>query len=195
MSSARFDPLRSLQMIPDRETLALRLAGLDDIPAMTALMSRAIETLQHGFLTPAQIALSHRYMGLDSQLVRDGTYFIAEIGGILAGCGGWSYRATLYGGDASAIARTPESLNPARDPARIRAMYTSPDFTRRGIGRAILQASEDAARAAGFTAAELMSTLAGIPLYEAAGYRRVEAVTTESVDGVSVPFERMWKAF
>ena len=171
----------------------IRLAGFDDIDAIKALMAVAIDTLQDGFLTPAQIALSHRFMGLDTQLLRDGTYFIAEIDGALAGCGGWSYRATLYGGDSSAVAREPVALDPARDAARVRAMYTAPGFIRRGVGRAILQASEDAARAAGFKTAELMGTLAGVPLYEACGYRLIERVQTDPVDGVSVPFERMGK--
>ena len=180
--------------MPDIETLIIRVARLDDLDAMRALMTRAIDTLQEGFLTPAQIALSHRVMGLDTQLVRDGTYFVAEIDGILAGCGGWSYRATLYGGDASDVAREPATLDPAHDPARVRAMYPSPDFTRRGVGRAILQASEDAARAAGFKTAELMGTMSGLPLYEAAGYRRIERIETDPVDGVSVPLERMRKS-
>lgn len=176
------------------DTLTIRLATLDDLEAMRALMTRAIDTLQDGFLTPAQIVLSHRVMGLDTQLVRDGTYFVAEIGGVLAGSGGWSYRATLYGGDASDVAREPAKLDPERDPARVRAMYTSPDFTRRGVGRAILQASEDAARAAGFTTAELMGTMSGLPLYEAAGYRCVERIETDPINGVSIPLERMRKA-
>lgn len=176
------------------DILTIRTATLDDVESMKALMTLAIERLQDGFLSPAQIALSHRFMGLDTQLVRDGTYFIAEVGGVLAGCGGWSYRATLYGGDASAVAREPARLDPAKDPARIRAMYTSPDFIRRGVGRAILRASEDAARAADFKTVELMGTLAGRPLYEAAGYRRIETVTTDPIEGVSVPFERMGKA-
>ncbi len=176
------------------ELLSIRTAGVEDIEAISALMTVAIAQLQAGFLSPAQIALSHRVMGLDTQLIRDGTYFVALMDGVLAGCGGWSYRATLYGGDASAVAREPVALDPARDPARIRAMYTSPDFTRRGVGRAILKASEDAARAAGFTTAEMMATLAGVPLYEACGYRRIEAVATDPIDGVSVPLERMTKA-
>jgi GNAT superfamily N-acetyltransferase len=175
------------------EPPTIRVATLADLEAMKALMTIAIDRLQDGYLTPAQIALSHRFMGLDTQLVRDCTYFVAEIDGVTAGCGGWSYRATLYGGDASAVAREPVALDPARDPARVRAMYTSPQFTRRGVGRAILQASEDAARAAGFATAELMATMAGLPLYEACGYRRIESVTTEAIDGVSVPLERMTK--
>ena len=171
----------------------VRPATLADIGAISALMTQAINRLQEGFLSPEQIAVSHRFMGLDTQLIRDGTYFVAAIGGEIAGCGGWSFRSTLYGGDASAIVREPAVLDPAHDPARVRAMYTSPAFIRRGVGRAILKASEDGARAAGFTTAELMATLAGVPLYEACGYRYVEATTTAPVDGVSIQLERMVK--
>ncbi len=179
--------------MPENETPTIRVAGFDDVEAITHLMTVAIDTLQSGYLTPAQIAVSHRFMGLDTQLIRDGTYFVAEIGGRLAGCGGWSYRATLYGGDASDVAREPAMLDPARDPARVRAMYTSPGYTRRGVGRAILQASEQAARDAGFSATELMSTMAGLHFYQTCGYRPVEPVLTEAIDQVSVPFERMRK--
>ncbi|WP_443750624.1 GNAT family N-acetyltransferase [Asticcacaulis solisilvae] len=180
--------------MPDSDAIRLRVAGLDDVEAIRGLMKVSIARLQKGFLTPEQIAVSHHFMELDTQLIRDGTYFIAEIGGVLAGCGGWSYRATLYGGDASLVAREPQRLDPATDPARVRAMYTSPDFIRRGVGWAILQASEDAARAAGFTTAELMATLAGVPLYERCGYRTIEAIATDPVDGVSIPLKRMRKA-
>jgi len=181
------------QPMPDNDLVTIRVAGLDDVAAITRLMTVAIDTLQSAYLTPAQVAVSHRFMGLDTQLIRDGTYFIAEIGGRMAGCGGWSYRATLYGGDASDVAREPVLLDPARDPARIRAMYTSPDFTRRGVGRAILQASEEAARRAGFSSAELMSTMAGLHFYQTCGYQAVEPVLTDAIDQVSVPFERMRK--
>jgi len=182
------------QPMPDNDFVMIRVAGLGDVAAISGLMTVAIDTLQSGYLTPAQVAVSHRFMGLDTQLIRDGTYFIAEIGGRMAGCGGWSYRATLYGGDASDVAREPVLLDPARDPARIRAMYTSPEFTRRGVGRAILQASEEAARQAGFSSAELMSTMAGLHFYQTCGYQAVEPVLTEAIDEVSVPFERMRKA-
>ena len=178
----------------DNEVITIRVAGFDDIDAIRQLMKVAIDRLQEGYLTPAQIAVSHRFMELDTQLIRDGTYFIAEIDGVMAGCGGWSYRATLYGGDDSAVARDPVKLDPTREPARIRAMYTSPDFIRRGVGRAILQASEDAARAAAFTTAELMATMSGVPMYEASGYQTVEAIATDPIHGVSVPLQRMRKA-
>ncbi len=172
--------------------LSIRPATEADIPAMRALMALAIDTLQAGFLTPEQVVASRAVMGLDSQLVRDGTYFAVEAAGALAGCGGWSRRATLYGGDHSAALRDDALLDPARDPARTRAMYTHPDFTRRGIGRLILRTCEAAAADAGFRRMELMATLSGVPLYHAAGYAAIAPVSN-IVDGVEVPLIRMGK--
>mgnify|MGYP002651211703 CR=1 FL=1 len=172
---------------------ALRWATPDDLGALAALMAASIERLQVGFLSPGQIVASRQVMGLDTQLIADGTYALAEEGGALIGSGGWSRRATLYGGDHSVDLRDPALLDPVREPARIRAMYTHPDHARRGIGRAILAFCEQAAAEAGFTAAELMSTMSGQPLYESCGYRPVEPVTAD-VDGVAVPLLRMRKA-
>lgn len=174
--------------------LTHRLATEDDLPALNALMTRAIEHLQDDFLTPEQVRASHKVMGLDTQLVTDRTYFLVEEDGQLAGCGGWSFRATLYGGDESVVAREPARLDPARDAAKVRAMYTDPAFVRRGIGRLVLELCEGAARAAGFSRAELMGTMAGVPLYRAAGYRGVEEVLSAPIDGVRVPLLRMEKA-
>lgn len=156
-------------------------------------MVRAIEHLQHDFLSPAQIAASHKVMGLDSQLVKDGTYFVIEEAGHIAGCGGWSYRATLFGGDDSLVARVPEPLDPLTDAAKVRAMYTDPDFTRRGVGTLLLALCEQAARYGGFSRVELMATAAGVPLYEACGYRAVEPLKHYPVDDVFVPLLRMDK--
>jgi GNAT superfamily N-acetyltransferase len=170
-----------------------RLATEADLPALHQLMARAIAALQGDFLTPAQVAASHQVMGLDSQLIRDRTYIIVEADGVIAGCGGWSYRATLYGGDDSVVAREPERLDPAVDAARIRAMYTDPAFVRRGIGRMVLTLCEDAARAQGFTRAEMMATLAGEPLYRACGWRPIEHIDSRAIGGVTVPLIRMGK--
>lgn len=172
---------------------SFRWAQADDIPAIAALMERAIATLQTGFLTPAEIAASRSVMGLDTQLIADGTYLLAEAQGRLAGCGGWSARATLYGGDHSQALRDAALLDPATQAARIRAMYTDPDFTRRGLGRLILSRCEVAAQAAGFRLAEMMATLAGEPLYRACGYQSIESVRSAPVDGVAVPLIRMGK--
>src|SRR6185295_12175910 len=144
--------------------LQTRLARLDELGALTALMDLAIAVLLKPFLTEAEIASSRTIMGLDSQLIRDGTYFVVEENGALAGCGGWSRRATMYGGDVSP-GRDPALLDPRRDAARVRAMYTHPSFIRRGVGRLILAQCEEAARAEGFTRAELGATMAGLPLY------------------------------
>ena len=172
--------------------LHCRLATEADLPAMREIMRLAIEELQSGFLSPEEIAASHAVMGLDTQLVKDRTYFIVEEAGAIAGCGGWSRRATLYGGDHSLDLREPRLLDPATEAARVRAMYTHPAFTRRGVGRLILETAEQAARAEGFSRTELMATLAGEPLYRACGYRQIER-TAAQVDGIDVPLVRMGK--
>src|SRR5262245_50786592 len=127
-------------------------------------MDAAISELQKPFLDNAQIQSSRTFMGLDTQLIDDGTYFIVEILGQIAGCGGWSRRVTLYGGDQTP-GRSAVLLNPAKEAARVRAMYTHPLHTRKGVGRLILSLCERAARSEGFTRAELMATMAGEPLY------------------------------
>jgi GNAT superfamily N-acetyltransferase len=176
--------------------LTSRLAGEQDLPALEAVMAASIAELQKGFLTPAQIAASRMIMGLDRQLVADRTYFIVEeaneVGPRIAGCGGWSRRATLYGGDHTP-GRDPEILDPAKDAARVRAMYTHPDFARRGVGRLILQLCEDAARAEGFTRLELMGTMSGRPLYESYGFEPIEDILDDR-GGEPVPLTRMGKA-
>lgn len=169
-----------------------RLATHSDLDALRTLMDAAISELQKPFLDERQIASSRAIMGLDTQLIDDGTYFVVEVDGELAGCGGWSRRATLYGGDESP-GRSPDLLDPSRDAARIRAMYTHPGFTRRGVGRMILSLCEQAARSEGFRRVELMSTLAGEPLYRACGYVAGERVNDDR-GGAAVPLVRMQKA-
>ena len=170
-----------------------RIASLDDLPALREVMRRSIETLQDGFLSPEQVAASHKVMGLDTQLVRDGTYFVIESEGRIAGCGGWSWRSTLYGGDESVVSREPHALDPATDAARIRAMYTDPDFVRQGVGRLVIKLCEEAAMRAGFRRATMMATMAGVPLYAASGYVEADPVITASIDGTEVPLVRMEK--
>jgi len=171
-----------------------RLATPADLDALRTIMALAIAELQKGFLTPDQIAASNAVMGLDTQLIADATYFVIEdTDGAIAGCGGWSRRATLYGGDHSKDLRDPALLDPAIDAARIRAMYTHPDFARRGVGRLVMALCEDAARAAGFARAEMMATLSGEPLYRACGYTPIEHVAAPGPDGVTVPLIRMGK--
>jgi GNAT superfamily N-acetyltransferase len=173
--------------------LSHRLARIDDLPALNALMTRSIEHLQHDFLSPEQVRASHQVMGLDTQLVKDQTYFIIESDGRIVGCGGWSWRATLFGGDDSIVAREPAKLDPATDAAKIRAMYVDPDFARRGIGTMIMTLCESAAREAGFATVEMMATLAGIPLYRVCGYTDIEAIEAMTREGVIVPLIRMGK--
>jgi len=168
-----------------------RLARREDVPALTALMEAAIAELQKPFLDPSQIVSSRAIMGVDTQLIDDGTYFVIEANGALAGCGGWSRRATLYGGDRS-LGRDARLLDPAQDAARVRAMYTHPSFVRRGVGRLILSLCEDAARKEGFTRMELMATVAGEPLYRACGFEPVEW-TSDDRGGAPVPILRMRK--
>lgn len=174
--------------------LTHRLARSADLDALRAVMALAIAELQKGFLDAAQIAASHNVMGLDTQLIADGSYFIIEERGTIVGCGGWSRRATLYGGDHSKELRDPALLDPATDAARIRAMYTHPDHARKGIGRRVMARCESAARDAGFARAELMATLSGEPLYLACGYTAIERVEALGPNGASVPLIRMGKS-
>jgi GNAT superfamily N-acetyltransferase len=168
-----------------------RLAVAADVPALTVLMDVAIAELQRTFLDDAQIASSRAIMGIDTQLIDDGTYFVVESDGDIAGCGGWSRRATLYGGNQTP-GRDSHLLDPTIDPARVRAMYTNPAFARRGVGRLILSLCEAAAAAEGFMRLELMSTLSGEPLYTAYGFRPLERLV-DATGGAAVPLVRMEK--
>ena len=154
-------------------------------------MDAAITELQKPFLDSSQIESSRTIMGLDTQLVEDGTYFIVETKGQVAGCGGWSRRATLYGGDQTP-GRNAVLLNRKRDPAKVRAMYTHPTYARHGVGRFILSLCESAARNEGFLKVELMATMSREPLYRACGYEAVEKIVDER-GGAPVPLLRMQK--
>src|SRR6187397_2629397 len=175
-----------------RGSLKHRLAQPADVDALRRLMDAAISELQKPFLDDRQIASSRTIMGLDSQLIDDGTYFVVEADGEIAGCGGWSRRATLYGGDTTP-GRSAALLDPATDAARIRAMYTHPRHVRKGVGRLILSLCEEAARREGFSRVELMATMAGEPLYRACGYEAVERIEDDR-GGAPVPMLRMAKA-
>ncbi len=168
-----------------------RVATEADIPALVALMDRAIAGPLAAFLSPEQVAASRRLMGIDSQIIADRTYFIVESDGVLAGCGGWSRRITEYGGDHTP-GRVPAPLTPGVDAARVRAMYTAPEFLRQGVGRRILDLCEAAAAAEGYDRVELVATLGGEPLYRAAGYGEVERFEDDR-GGVPVPLVRMSK--
>jgi GNAT superfamily N-acetyltransferase len=173
--------------------LSLGIATAADEPTMRVLMNRAIGELLKPFLPPDAVNASFEIMGLDSQLIADGTYFAVLDADTIIACGGWSRRATLFGGDHTA-GRDAALLDPARDAARVRAMYTDPAHTRRGAGRMILDACEDAARRENFTRVELAATLAGEPLYRACGYEVIEPFVSRTSTGVEVPLLRMGKA-
>ncbi len=170
----------------------VRLAQFEDIDAIRQLMAVSMRVLLPRFLTAEQVRRSADSMGVDTGLIADQTYSVVFDGPDLVGCGGWSRRRTLFGGDASAN-RDDALADPATEPAKIRAMYTHPDYTRQGIGRRLLEVSEQAARSEGFKSAEMGSTAPGLPLYLACGYDVVEDVSVVYDDAVSVPIIRMRK--
>lgn len=177
----------------------LRLATEEDVPALHALIEASVRGLQAGDYTPVQIegALG-TVLGLDTQLIRDRTYFIAEIldqttkARSAAGCGGWSKRKTLFGADAGP-GREPELLDPAVDAAKVRAIFVHPDFARQGLGSQILATVENAARAAGFHRFEMGSTLTGVPLYRLKGYVEIERIAVPLKNGEALPIVKMVK--
>jgi GNAT superfamily N-acetyltransferase len=169
-----------------------RLARMDDVPVLKGLMEHSIAELLKPYLPPEGVEASFAIMGLDTQLIADETYFIIEANGAVAGCGGWSKRATLFGGDHTQ-GRDAVMLDPKKDAARVRAMYTHPNFVRRGIGRLILQLCESAAKSEGYSRLELAATLAGFPLYTAYGFREIGRFEEPTPSGVRVPLIRMEK--
>jgi len=175
-----------------KPTFTHRLARREDIPSIEQLMTAAIRELLREFLPAEAVEASFDIMGLDTQLIDDGTYYVIECEGVIAGCGGWSRRATLFGGNHSA-GRDAALLDPRTAPARVRAMYTSPRFVRQGIGRLVLRLCEEAAAAEGFDRVELAATMAGEPLYRGCGYEDIERFEAATRSGVRVPLVRMGK--
>jgi predicted N-acetyltransferase YhbS len=171
----------------------LRLATRNDIPALKQLIPESVRHLSKGYYSEEQIesALIHMF-GVDTQLIEDGTYFVAESEGQIVGCGGWSKRKTLYGGDQFKETEDP-LLDPRLEPARIRAFFVHPAWARRGIGSQIMQASEKAALEAGFQELELAATLPGEPLYRAFGYEAVEKMEAPLSGADTLPGVRMRK--
>jgi GNAT superfamily N-acetyltransferase len=177
------------------EAFAIRLARQDDIPALEVLIPLSVRVLQAPFYLPAQMeAALGPVFGVDRQLISDGTYFVVEHSGHIVGCGGWSRRRAEFGGDRARSAED-AALDPAHDPARIRAFFVHPDWARRGIGRSILSACESAICAAGFRDAVLVATLAGEPLYASFGYSVAERYEIPLSDGLVLPAVRMVKSF
>lgn len=169
-----------------RPAFTHRIATEADVPAIVDLMKASIAENMKGFLTEAEIIAARETMGLDTTLLEDRTYFVIETQKdgktVMAGCGGWGKRKTLYGGNHTK-GRDDSYSDPAQDPARIRAMYTHPDWIRKGIGTLLLELGENAAREAGFKTIELGSTLPGEPLYRARGYREISRETQVAENG------------
>lgn len=171
----------------------IRIATPADVPAIARLIQDSVRILQQEY-TPAQREAALRTVfTIDSQLIADGTYLLAVEDEALAGCGGWSFRKTLYGGDHQVERIEPERLNPQTDAAKIRAIFVHPEFARRGLGSLILQAAEDRAAAAGFRRFEMGSTLTGLSLYRLKGYRERDRVAVPVGDGESIDIVRMEK--
>lgn len=174
--------------------MTLRLATIGDLPALVELIPASARVLSRGYYTEAQTEAAIRYIfGPDTRLISDGTYYVVEDNGILAGCGGWSRRRTLYGGDQTKAGEE-ALLDPATEAAKIRAFFVHPDYARKGVGRAIVDACLEAARAAGFRRIELASTLPGVPFYSALGFDEREPMEAPMPDGTALPIIRMEKA-
>jgi len=171
----------------------IRKASLGDRPAIEDLIKASARSLSRGDYSGRQIeAAVASVFGVDTNLILDETYFVADLSGVLIGCGGWSKRRTLFGGDQYAE-RDSGELDPETEPAKIRAFFVHPEYARRGVGRAILSACEDEARARGFRSLELMATLPGVKLYRACGYEGDERVGYDVGDGVRIEFVPMKK--
>jgi GNAT superfamily N-acetyltransferase len=174
----------------------IRQASDADVGELRILIECSIRRLQQNDYTPAQIegALGHA-LGLDTQLIEDGTYFAAvpvSKPGLIVGCGGWSYRKTLFGSDHGPH-REKGLLDPATEPAKVRAIFVHPEWARQGLGTLILKHCEDAAERAGFSSLEMGSTLTGVPLYSLKGYERRERVGIPLPNGEVLPIIHMVK--
>ena len=173
--------------------LSFRLAGLEDIPNLQELIPLSVRALQRGYYTSEQMdgALGTVF-AVDSQLIRDGTYFVAESDGLIVGCGGWSRRKTLFGGDQAKVGED-LVLDPKLDAARIRAFFVRPGWERKGIGTDIMHRCEEAVLAAGFHRIEIVATLVGELLYAKFGYSAFERYDVALQNGCSLPVVRMKK--
>lgn len=174
---------------------ALRSATPSDLDAIQSLIAASVRGLSAGYYSPEQVDSALRHMfGADSQLITDGTYYVIEADGEgLAAAGGWSARRTLFGGDQMKEDEDPR-LDPAADPARIRAFFVHPAWARRGLARRLFAHCQEAAWSAGFRRFELLATLPGEPLYAALGFQVSERVVVQLADGVGIPCARMARA-
>jgi len=172
----------------------LRNATAEDQSTLDDLIARSARALGENDYTPQQIEWALRgAFGVDSQLVRDGTYFVVETEGRIVGCGGWSRRGTLFGGDTHAQ-RDDAELDPGTDAAKIRAFFVDPAHARRGIGKIILEHCETEARSHGFSRFELMATLPGVRLYQACGYVPGTSYHHQMAPGLTIEFVPMSKS-
>ena len=170
----------------------VRLATLNDVDALKALIAVSARGLNPADYTLAQVeSMLRSVYGVDTQLLLDETYYVVEESGVMLGCGGWSKRKTLYGGDQHKADSEDSLLDPATDAARIRAFFVHPDWARRGVGSLLMQTCEDAARRAGFHKMELMATLTGEYLYARFGFVAVEEVDVTLPDGELMKVRRM----
>jgi GNAT superfamily N-acetyltransferase len=175
-------------------TFSIRQSIEEEAPLLEKLMHAAIGQLQQSFLSDSQIKASYEFIGIDHQLIIDGTYYtVLDQNNIIAGCGGWSRRDTLFGGDHSPD-RNPRLLNPKSEPARIRAMYTNPEYTRLGVGKLIINHCEAQAKKEGFRFCTLASTLAGKSLYTRCVDKPIEYFDPAASNGTKIPLIRMKKA-
>ena len=188
--------------MPSASLYRIRVATPTDVPALRALIEQSVRELQKHDYIPAQIegALGHA-LGLDTQLIEDRTYFVADPlnpsgttvqSSVIGGCGGWSYRRTLFGSDHGP-SREAAFLDPATDAAKIRAIFVHPQHARRGLGTLILRRCEQEARLAHFTRFEMGSTLTGVPLYKLRGYMPCETINVPLPNGEVLPVVRMTK--
>jgi GNAT superfamily N-acetyltransferase len=174
--------------------ITTRLATFNDIPYLNKMIGLSVRGLSTDYYTSNQIESAIKYIfGVDTQLIIDGTYYVAEIDDITVGCGGWSKRNTLYGGDQHKGIEDP-LLDPKHDAARIRAFFVHPEYARQGIGRHIINICESAAMSNGFSSYELGATLPGVPLYLAMGYQAVEWIDALLPDGEVLGIVKMRKS-
>jgi len=173
--------------------MTIRPATFQDIPELKKLLDDSVRGLSKDYYTTSQIDSALKYIfGIDTQLIDDGSYYVVELDGTIAGCGGWSRRKTLYGGDQHKELHD-TLLDPTREPARIRAFFVHPDYARRGIGRKIIELCEKEAKKHGFSSLALGATLPGVPLYKAMGFKEIEQIVEPLLDGEKLELVSMIK--
>jgi N-acetylglutamate synthase-like GNAT family acetyltransferase len=174
--------------------ISIRLTRMQDVPALQKLIPESARELSKGFYTKQQAESAIKYIfGVDTQLVKDETYYVAEAEGMIVGCGGWSKRKTMFGGDQMKVEADP-LLDPQTDAGRIRAFFIHSQWARKGIGRRIIQACEDTAKADGFSRMELVATMPGEPLYAAMGYEVTRRFDQAVADGTLIPLAHVKKS-